>query len=68
LRDGLWSLSIVNEEHNHKVTEIIQHHIYAERLKSEDIVFHEMTDNMVLPRNILSTLKKRNHLNATIWV
>ncbi|MCH89189.1 otubain [Trifolium medium] len=61
-----WSLNVVKGEHNYEMTQHFQGHEYAEwlRLNEKDLV-RELTGNMALPRNIMSTLKKRRQLTAT---
>ncbi|MCH87527.1 protein FAR1-RELATED SEQUENCE 5-like, partial [Trifolium medium] len=56
-----WSLSVVCGEHNHKMDKKLEGHMIAGRLKPEEKKFvHEMTRNLVPPRNILNTLKDRS--------
>jgi predicted ABC-class ATPase len=50
------------------MTKILQGHKYAERLKlklEEKGLVCEMTNNMVLPRNTMSTPKKIRRLSET---
>jgi hypothetical protein len=53
-------------EHNHKLDEKLEGHILAGRLKPEEKeLVHEMTSNLVAPKNILSTLKYRSKDSKT---
>lgn len=56
---GLWNLSFVHGEHNHKMTQFFEDHKYAEcpNLNEKKLV-NEMTCCMVLLRNILIFLKE----------
>jgi len=67
LNGGLWSLRVVNGEYKHELAQLFQGHKYAKRLQPEEKkLVHEMTGFMVLPRNILITLKNRNDHRASI--
>ncbi|PNY02756.1 protein FAR1-related sequence 5-like, partial [Trifolium pratense] len=66
LRSGRWSLNVVNGEHDHEMNEHFQGHKYVERLRPEEKeLVRELTKNMTLMRNIMSTLKKTWQLMAT---
>jgi hypothetical protein len=66
LNNKYWSLNVVNGEHNHDMTQYFQGHKYVERLRPKDKeLVCELTENMALPRNIMSTLKIRRQLMAT---
>jgi alpha-glucosidase len=66
LSSGQWSLNDVDEKSNCKMGKILQGHKYAERLKLEDkVLVREMTNNLILSRNILSMLKKRSSMSLT---
>jgi hypothetical protein len=56
-----WSLSVVCGVHNHELSKNLEGHILAGCLKPEEKeCVHELTKNLVSPRNILTTLKERN--------
>jgi alpha-glucosidase len=59
LSSECWRLNVVNNKHNHEMTQNFQVHKYAERLRPDekDLVL-ELTESMAAPRNIMSTLKK----------
>ncbi|CAJ2676004.1 unnamed protein product [Trifolium pratense] len=61
-----WNLTIVSGIHNHVLDKALQGHLVAGRLKPEEKeTVVEMTGNQIPPRNIMSTLKKRNPDSAT---
>ncbi|CAJ2665946.1 unnamed protein product [Trifolium pratense] len=61
LSTQVWSLNVVNGEHNHELSNNHEGHILAGRLQPEEKeVVCELTRNLVAPKNILSTLKGRN--------
>jgi len=63
---GAWSLRVRDGEHNHEISQCFQGNKYVKRLKlEENRHVHEITTSMVLPRNILTKLKKRNGKSAT---
>ncbi|XP_045830917.1 protein FAR1-RELATED SEQUENCE 5-like [Trifolium pratense] len=66
LSSGQWSLNVVNDEHKHEMTGDFQGHKYAQRLLPEEKeLVRELTENMALPRNIMTTQKKRRPQTAT---
>jgi hypothetical protein len=66
LASQVWSLSVVCGDHNHEMTKNLEGHMLAGRLKPEEKErVHELTRNLVPPKNILSTLKERNQENKT---
>jgi hypothetical protein len=54
-----WSLNVVNGEHNHDMTQYFQGHKYVKRLR--------LTENMALPRNIMSALKNGQQA-SNLWL
>ncbi|CAJ2674937.1 uncharacterized protein LOC123915407 [Trifolium pratense] len=61
-----WNLTIVSGIHNHVLDKALEGHLVAGRLKPEEKeMVVEMTGNQIPPRNIMSTLKKRNPDSAT---
>ncbi|GAU20665.1 hypothetical protein TSUD_230790 [Trifolium subterraneum] len=61
-----WNLSVVCGEHNHELAKNLEGHTLAGRLKPEEKeCVHELTRNLVPPKNILSTLKGRNPESKT---
>ncbi|PNY01956.1 FAR1 DNA-binding domain protein [Trifolium pratense] len=58
--DKTWHLTIVNGIHNHELDKAVEGHLIVDRLKPEEKQFmDEMSRNLVLPKNIMSTLKER---------
>jgi hypothetical protein len=61
-----WSVSIIDETHNHKMTKRFEDHKYVERLKSKEVVLVlEMSNNNALPRNILSMIRSKSSTSST---
>ncbi|CAJ2651984.1 unnamed protein product, partial [Trifolium pratense] len=61
-----WNLTIVSGIHNHVLDKALQGHLVAGRLKPEEKeMVVEMSGNLIPPRNIMSTLKKRNPDSVT---
>ncbi|XP_050891220.1 uncharacterized protein LOC127096711 isoform X2 [Lathyrus oleraceus] len=66
LSSGVWKVNVVCGKHNHEMTENLQGHPIASRLNVEEKkLVYEMINNMVLPKDILMTLKKRRPDNVT---
>ncbi|PNX66053.1 otubain, partial [Trifolium pratense] len=54
-----WNLTIVSGIHNHVLDKVLQGHLVVGRLKPEEKeMVAEMSENLIPPRNIMSTLKK----------
>jgi hypothetical protein len=61
-----WKLSVVSGEHNHEMAINLEGHILAGRLKPEEKeCVHQLTRNLVSPKNILNTLKEKNKDSKT---
>ncbi|MCI15321.1 protein FAR1-RELATED SEQUENCE 10-like, partial [Trifolium medium] len=60
------NLSVVCGEHNHELSKNLEGHTLAGRLKpAENECVHELSRNLVAPKNILSTLKGQNPESKT---
>ncbi|KAK2452912.1 protein FAR1-RELATED SEQUENCE [Trifolium repens] len=65
LSSGVWKITVVCGKHNHETTKDLEGHLIPRRLNMEDRkLVEEMTSNMVQPKNILMTLKKRSYDNV----
>lgn len=66
LSSGVWKVNVVCGKHNHEMAENLQGHPIASRLNVEEKkLVYEMINDMVLPKDILTTLKKRRPDNLT---
>jgi hypothetical protein len=64
---GEWHVTVVDGMHNHVLDKALQGHLIAGRLKPvEKQLLSEMTRNLVLPKNIMSTMKERDPKNVTV--
>ncbi|XP_045802305.1 uncharacterized protein LOC123895876 [Trifolium pratense] len=64
--DKTWHLTVVNGIHNHELDKVVEGQLIVDRLKPEEKQFmDEMSRNLVLPKNIMSTLKERDLNNKT---
>ena len=61
-----WSVSIINEVHNHMIEPKLEGCILPSRLNEEDNVIVNDIRNMVQPKNILMTLKDKIKSNLTV--
>jgi hypothetical protein len=65
LSSGDWSVSVIDEKHNHVMENRLEGHKYAERLMpKEAVLVCEMSKNNAPPRNILSTIRNKNSTSA----
>ncbi|XP_038704673.1 uncharacterized protein LOC120000623 [Tripterygium wilfordii] len=63
--DG-WILEVINGTHNHPSAVYYEGHSYAGRLTCEQTeLLVDMSKNMVMPKEILCTIKQKDPLNAT---
>lgn len=61
-----WKLEVVRGVHNHDASNYLQGHSYAGRLtEEENQLLVEMSKNFVRPKQILTTIKKRDGLNVS---
>ena len=64
-----WILTVVCRLHNHPFAEHLEGHSYVERLsKDEKALLIDMSESMVLPKEILVTFKLRDDLNISTLI
>ncbi|KAK2388676.1 protein FAR1-RELATED SEQUENCE [Trifolium repens] len=64
--DRKWHMTVVNDTHNHELDKGLEGHMVVGRLKrKEKETMDKLTRNLVAPKNILATLKKRDPENKT---
>ncbi|KAD5803482.1 hypothetical protein E3N88_14842 [Mikania micrantha] len=63
-----WKLQVINDNHNHELAQNLEGHPYVRRFtqEEEDLV-ENLTERHMDPRNILSSIKKHNPANVSIY-